>query len=458
MALKTKTTDPLLNKTIPHNIDAETALLSTIFVNNDILNDIIDIISWEDFYKGAHKKIFRTIVELFQDEEPADIITVSNHLKKKNELEQVGGNVYLVSISDSAPLAMNAVQYAKIIRGKAALRHLITTSSDIIEKCLKDTSDFSDIIDQAETAILKVSEKRSKGSFQLLKNLLGSNLDRLEARQEKSDKLLGLPTGLEKLDNIISGLQKSDLIILAARPSMGKTALALNIASNIAKKEKKPVAIFSLEMSNDQLSMRLLTGEARINSQRLRTGYISLDDWEMVNTSADILSELPIFIDDTPNISAMEIRAKTRKLYQKHNDLGLIIIDYLQLMKPSIRNERRDLEIAEISRSLKALAKELDIPVLALSQLNRMLEQRSEKRPMLADLRESGALEQDADIVAFIYRDKIYNPEKYKGKKDVSEIIVAKNRNGATGTAYVHFIEEYTKFEKLSSQEYTELE
>ena len=257
-----------------------------------------------------------------------------------------------------------------------------------------------------------------------------------------------------QLNNITSGLQKSDLIILAARPSMGKTALALNIARNVAMEEKKPVAVFSLEMSNEQLSMRLLTAEARIDSSRLRTGFISQEDWQNVTDAAGILNDLPVFIDDTPNITVMEIRAKARKLYQKHNDIGLIIIDYLQLMKPPSKNERRDLEIAEISRSLKALAKELNIPVMALSQLNRMLEQRADKRPMLSDLRESGALEQDADIVAFIYRDEVYNKEPDNPTKGIAEIIVAKNRNGATGTAFMSFLGQYTRFEELASDSY----
>jgi replicative DNA helicase len=450
--------DPLLNKTPPHDIDAEESILSAIFINNDCLNDIIDIISDEDFYKGAHKKIFKVIVELALKDEPADLVTVANRLKEKEELDSIGGAAYLAAISDAAPIAVNAVHYARIIRGKASLRQLIASSSSIIERCLKDKGDFAEIIDFAETSIFKVAEKKSQSSFQSLGQLINLNIDKLEEQQGKAGGLSGLETGYARLNHITSGLQKSDLIILAARPSMGKTAFALNIARNVAVLERKPVAVFSLEMSNEQLSMRLLTSEARIDSNRLRTGFISQEDWQNATDAAGVLNELPLFIDDTPNITAMEIRAKARKLYQKHNDIGLIIVDYLQLMKAPFRSDRRDLEIAEISRSLKALAKELNVPVIALSQLNRMLEQRADKRPMLSDLRESGALEQDADIVAFIYRDEVYNKEPDNPKKGTAEIIVAKNRNGATGTAFMHFHGQYTRFEDLAPESYQEFQ
>ena len=453
-----KATDPLLNKTPPHDIEAEESILSAIFINNDSLLDIIDILSPEDFYKGAHKTIFKVIIELANKQEPADLITVANGLKEKDQLESIGGAAYLATICDAAPIAVNAVHYARIIKGKASLRELITASSAIIEKCLKDKGDFEDIIDFAETSVFNVSEKKTQTSFQNLGDLININIDKLEEQQGNEGGLSGLSTGYLKLNNITSGLQKSDLIILAARPSMGKTALALNIARNVAVEERKPVALFSLEMSNEQLSMRLLTSEARIDSNRLRTGFISQEDWQSATDAAGVLNELPIFIDDSPNITAMEIRAKTRKLYKRHNELGLIIIDYLQLMKPPFRTDRRDLEIAEISRSLKALAKELDVPVMALSQLNRMLEQRSDKRPMLSDLRESGALEQDADIVAFIYRDEVYNKEPDNPKKGTAEVIVAKNRNGSTGTAFMHFLGAYTRFEELASDSYQEFE
>lgn len=451
-------TDPLLTKTPPHDIDAEESILSAIFINNESLNDIIEILSPDDFYKGANKKIFAAVVELVTEEEPADLVTVANRLKQKDQLDAIGGASYLASISDSAPVAVNAIHYAKIIRGKASLRQLISASSTIIENCLKDQGDFEDLLDYAENAIFQIAEKKAKGSFRTLGDLINLNIDKLEEQQGKEGGLSGLSTGYPRLDAITSGLQKSDLIILAARPSMGKTAFALNLARNVALEENASVAVFSLEMSNEQLSMRLLTSEARIDSNRLRTGFISQDDWQNATDAAGILNDMPIFIDDTPNISPMEIRAKARKLYQKHGDLGLIIIDYLQLMKAPFKSDRRDLEIAEISRSLKALAKELDVPVIALSQLNRMLEQRPDKRPRLSDLRESGALEQDADIVAFIYRDEVYNKEANNPKKGTAEIIISKNRNGATGTAFMHFIGQYTRFEELSSDIYQEFE
>ena len=455
---KAISSDPLLNKTPPQDIDAEASILSAIFINNDNLGDVLEILSADDFYKGAHKKIYQAIVDLAVKDEPADLVTVANRLKEKEELDSVGGPAYLASISDTAPVAVNAVHYAKIIKGKASLRQLISTSSSIIERCMQDQGNFEDIMDEAEASIFNISEKKAKGSFQSLGDLINLNIDKLEDQQGKAGGLSGLSTGYTRLNNITSGLQKSDLIILAARPSMGKTAFALNIARNIALHERKPVAVFSLEMSNQQLSMRLLTSEARIDSNRLRTGFISQEDWQNATDAAGILNELPIFIDDTPNITAMEVRTKARKLYQKHGDLGAIIIDYLQLMKPPFRSDRRDLEIAEISRALKALAKELDVPVMALSQLNRMLEQRSDKRPLMSDLRESGALEQDADIIAFIYRDDVYNKEPDNPKKGQAEIIVAKNRNGATGTAVMHFFGEYTRFEELAPDTYQEFE
>jgi replicative DNA helicase len=455
---QSRKSDPLLDRTPPHDLDAEASLLSAIFINNDVLLDITDILTPDDFYKGAHKKIFRAILNLASQEEPADLVTVAHALKQKDELESIGGAAYLASISDAAPVAVNAVHYARIIQGKASLRVMIDAASKIIQRCLEDRGDVVNTIDFAESAIFQISEKKSGGAFRPIGELININIDHLEEQQGKDGGLSGLSTGYIRLNKITSGLQKSDLIILAARPSMGKTAFALNIARNVAMEEQKPVALFSLEMSNEQLSMRLLTAEARIDSNRLRTGFISQEDWQNVTDAASTLNELPIFIDDTPNISVMDVRAKTRKLFQKHGELGLVIIDYLQLMKSPIHSERRDLEIAEISRGLKSLAKELNIPVMALSQLNRMLEQRSDKRPMMSDLRESGALEQDADIVAFIYRDEVYHKEPDNPKKGTAEIIVAKNRNGAVGTAPMHFHEQYTRFEELAPDSYQEFQ
>jgi len=447
-------TDPLLNRTPPHDLDAEESLLSAIFINNNVLMDVLEILTPDDFYKGAHKKIFRVIMELASREDPVDLVTVANALNEKDELESIGGAAYLAAISDAAPVAVNAVNYAKIIQGKAALRQLIDASSKTIERCLEDKGDFKNILDEAEAAVFKIAERKTGGAFRSLADLIDLNIDQLEEQQGKTGGLLGLDTGYPRLNQITSGLQGSDLIIIAARPSMGKTAFALNLARNVAFIERKPVAIYSLEMSCDQLSMRLLTSEARIDSGRLRNGHISPEDWQNATDAAGILNEMPIFIDDTPSISVMDVRAKARKLHQKHGGLGLVVIDYLQLMKAPFQSDRRDLEIAEISRSLKALAKELNVPVIALSQLNRMLEQRSDKRPMMSDLRESGAIEQDADIIAFIYRDEVYNKEPDNPKKGQAEIIVAKNRNGAIGTAHMMFIGQYTRFEELAPDAY----
>ena len=454
---KTQGKDPLLNRTPPHDMDAEESILSSIFIDNSTLYEIVDILEYQDFYKGAHQKIFRAVVELFAGDEPADLVTVANRLREKNELDSAGGPSYLATIADTAPLALNAVHYAKIIKGKSSLRKLIKSATDIIDRCMKDRGDFEDIIDYAENSVFSIAEAKSEGAFASLAELININIDTLEERQGSKGGLSGLTTGYPRLDSLTSGLQNSDLIILAARPSMGKTAFALNIARNVAFEENAPVAVFSLEMSKEQLSMRLLTSEARIDSNRLKTGFITQDDWQNATDAAGLLNDLPIFIDDTPNITVMDIRAKARRI-KKESGLGLIVIDYLQLMKAPVRLERKDLEIAEISRALKSLAKELNIPIIALSQLNRMLEQRSDKRPLLSDLRESGALEQDADIVSFIYRDEVYSKEADNPHKGKAEIIVAKNRNGSVGTASMHFIGQYTRFEELASETYQGLE
>jgi replicative DNA helicase len=447
------TKDPLLNKVPPHDLDAEEAVLSALLIDNDNLYDVIEILKPEDFYKKAHQKIYSSILELFSRDEPADLVTVASRLNEKDELEESGGAALLASIADSAPMAVNGVHYANIIKGKASLRALISSASSIIDRALKDHGDVEDIIDFAENQVFQIAESKGGKSFSSLGQLIDMNIDTLEERQGSTGGLSGLSTGYARLDSLTSGLQKSDLIILAARPSMGKTAFALNIARNVAVEERVPVAVFSLEMSKDQLSMRLLTSESKIDSNRLRTGYISQEDWQNATDAAGVLNEVPIFIDDTPNISSLEVRAKCRRL-KMEKGLGLVVIDYLQLMKAPFHSDRRDLEIAEISRNLKALAKELEIPVIALSQLNRMLEQRAEKRPLMSDLRESGALEQDADIIAFIYRDEVYNKEENNPNRGKAEIIIAKNRNGSTGTAHMTFIGAYTRFEELAAESY----
>ena len=441
--------DPSLYKIPPQSIEAEESLLSGILIDNNTLLDIVDIISPEDFYRSAHQKIFSGIVELFSKNEPVDLVTLTNALKERGNLEEIGGATYLATLVDTVPLAVNAKHYAKIVHDKASLRRLIERANEIAKECFEDRGNVDEIIDFAESSIFEISKNKHKQAFYPISEIIDGNIETLEERQGNKALVTGIPTGFTRLDNLISGLQKSELIILAARPSMGKTALALNIARNAAVDANVPVAIFSLEMSKEQLSMRLLCSEARIDSSRLRGGFFSMEDWRKLTDAAGVLSDTSIFIDDTPDISAMEIRAKARRL-KMEKDIGLVIIDYLQLMKGRMSAERRDLEISEISRSLKALAKELDVPVMALSQLNRMLEQRNDKQPRLSDLRESGALEQDADVVAFIYRDEIYNSDENNPKKGTADILIRKNRNGPTGEATLTFLDSYTRFENIA--------
>lgn len=444
--------DPTQYNLPPQNIEAEESIISAILIDNNTLLDVIEIVSDSDFYRTAHQKIFAAITDLFDKGEPVDLVTLANRLKEKGQLEEIGGGTYLARLVDTVPFAVNAQHYAQIVYDKAALRRLIEKANAIVKRCFDERGEVDDIIDFAEASVFEISEKKSQQAFYPLSKIILGNIETLEEKQGNRSLVTGVATGFTHIDNLTSGLQRSDLIILAARPSMGKTALALNIARNAAVDANIPVAIFSLEMSKEQLSLRMLCAEARIDSSRLRGGFFSMEDWHRLTDAAGILSESPIFIDDSPSLSAMDIRAKARRLKLDKN-IGLVIIDYLQLMQGRRTAERRDLEISEISRALKALAKELDLPVLALSQLNRMLEQRTDKRPRLSDLRESGALEQDADVVAFIYRDEVYNREDDNPSKGVAEIILAKQRNGPTGDVNLTFLNSYTRFENLAAEE-----
>ena len=449
---ESKSKDSAPYGTPPQNIEAEASIISAILIDNDALLDVIETLGPEDFYRTAHQKIYAAITDLFDKAEPVDLVTLANKLKEKGELEAVGGASYLARLVDTVPLAVNAPHYAKIIHDKASLRRLIEKANAIIKRCFEERGEAEDAIDYAESAVFEISEKKARQSFYPISKIILGNIETLEENQGNRSLVTGVPTGFTQLDNMTSGLQNSDLIILAARPSMGKTALALNIARNAAVDANIPVAVFSLEMSKEQLSLRMLCSEARIDSSRLRGGFFSMEDWHRLTDAAGILSECPIYIDDSPSLSAMEIRAKARRLKMDKN-IGLIIIDYLQLMQGRSSAERRDLEISEISRGLKALAKELDIPVMALSQLNRMLEQRTDKRPRLSDLRESGALEQDADVVAFIYRDEVYNKEEDNPNRGTAEILLSKQRNGPTGDILLSFLGSFTRFENLASEE-----
>ena len=436
----------------PQHIEAEESIISAILRDNNTLLDVIEILAPEDFYRTAHQKIFTAIIDLFDKTEPIDLVTITNRLKEKEQLDEIGGASYLSRLLDTAPPAVNAPHHAKIVHDKASLRRLIEKSNAIVKRCFKEQGDADDIIDFAETSIFEISENKSKQAFYPISKIILENIETLEEKQGNRSLVTGVPTGFNHLDNLTSGLQNSDLIILAARPSMGKTALALNIARNAAVEANVPVAIFSLEMSKEQLSLRMLCSEARIDSSRLRSGFFSMEDWHRLTDAAGLLSESPIYIDDSASLTAMDIRAKARRLKMDKN-IGLVIIDYLQLMQGRVGAERRDLEISEISRALKALAKELNLPVLALSQLNRMLEQRTDKRPRLSDLRESGALEQDADVVAFIYRDEVYNKEEDNPSRGVAEILLSKQRNGPTGDVYLAFLNSFTRFENLAADD-----
>ena len=441
--------DPSLYNLPPQSLEAEESILSAILIDNTVLFEVLEVLGPKDFYRSAHQKIFTAVIDLFTRNEPIDLVTLSNILREKGHLEDIGGATYLARLVDSVPLAINAQYYAKIVHDKACLRRLIEKANEIAKRCFEDQGNVEDTIDFAENSVFEISENKVKPAFYPLGRIIESNIDMLEELQGTRALVTGVSTGFPLLDGKTAGLQKSDLIILAARPSMGKTALALNIARNAAVDANIPVAIFSLEMSKEHLSMRLLSAEASVDSSRIRSGFIGKDDWENLTEAAGILSDAPIYIDDAATISALEIRAKARRL-KMEKDVGLIIIDYLQLMKGRHQAERRDLEISEISRSLKALAKEIDIPVLALSQLNRKLEERSDKRPQLSDLRESGALEQDADVVAFIYRDEEYNKDINNPNRGKAEIILAKQRNGPTGTVSLAFLKAYTRFEPLA--------
>jgi replicative DNA helicase len=433
----------------PQNIEAEESVLSRILVESKILLDVVEILAPADFYSTRHQKIYAAMTDLFNRNEPIDAVTAANHLKESGQLEQIGGAAYLARLLDVPP-AVDAPHYAGIIHDKAVLRRLIEKSNAIAKRCFLEQGTADDIVDYAEASIFEVTEKKARQAFFPLSKLIDGNIDFLEEKQKNKSLVTGVPTGFTQLDNLTSGLQNSDLIILAGRPSMGKTALALNIARNAAVDHGVPVAIFSLEMSKEQLSLRMLCAEARIDSSRLRSGFFSMEDWERVTEAAGVLSAAPIFIDDSASLSAMDVRAKARRLKMEKN-IGLIIIDYLQLMQGRAGAERRDLEISEISRGMKALAKEISLPVIALSQLNRMLEQRTDRRPRLSDLRESGALEQDADVVAFIYRDEVYNKEETNPRKGIAEVILAKQRNGPTGDALLTFLAAYTRFENMTS-------
>jgi len=444
--------DDNLRKVPPQNLEAEASVLGGILLENEAINRVLEIITPVDFYRESHRKIFRAMLELTDRSEPADLITLSELLKGKGELEAVGGSAYLASLADQVPTAANIAHYARIIREKAILRQLISSATEIATRGFEEQGNVDEFLDAAEKVIFDIAEKKIKASFVSVGDMIKDTLKAVERLYERKELVTGVPTGFKDLDKLTAGLQPSELIIVAGRPSMGKTAFALNIAANAALNAGIGVAVFSLEMAREQLVLRMLCSEARVDNSKVRAGYLGERDFPKLANAAGKLHEALIYVDDTPAISVLELRAKTRRLIRdRDKKVGLVIVDYLQLMRGMGNASNREQEISEISRSLKALAKELRVPVIALSQLNRRVEDRGDRRPMMADLRESGAIEQDADVIAFIYRDEVYNTKS--SDKGIAEIIVAKQRNGPIGTVNLAFLNEYTRFEDLAERE-----
>jgi replicative DNA helicase len=437
-------------------------VLGAVLIENDSINKIVEILVPEDFYKDAHRRIFSVMLDMFESGEAIDLVTLADKLRGTKGLETVGDASYLSLLVSMVPTAANIKNHALIIREKSVLRRLIHTATEIITQSYDDTRSsvsVDELLDQAERSIFEITQKKIRDSFIALKDIVKDSFKTIERLYERKEMVTGLPTGFADIDKLTSGFQPSDLIIVAGRPSMGKTAFCLNVAAHAAIDKEKAVAVFSLEMSKEQLVLRMLCSEARVDAHRLRTGYLSESDWPKLTLAAGRLSEAPIFIDDTAAISVLEMRAKARRLKAEHG-LELIIVDYLQLMRGRGRDDNREQEISNISRSLKALAKELQVPVIALSQLNRAVETRGkDKRPMLADLRESGAIEQDADVIFFIYRDEVYNKcecphdgECLCGRRGVAEVIIGKQRNGPIGKVDLTFMSRYTRFENLDKR------
>ncbi|MDD5945097.1 MAG: replicative DNA helicase [Clostridia bacterium] len=433
-----------LQRKMPHDADAEQAVLSSILMDKDAAAEAFEMLKPEDFYSPENRAVYEAALQLYAKGEPIDVVTVKNQLEEKGVFAQIGGVETLANIASAVGSSVNIKSYAKIVEEKSVLRRLIRLAGDITEKSYKADDDINNILDKAEKGIFDVMQNRNTDSFSSIMDVAFDTFSNIEKIYNSTEKITGISTGFTDFDAKTAGLQKSDLILIAARPSMGKTAFVLNVAQYAAMKQHVPVAIFSLEMSKEQLVNRMLCAEALVDAQKVRTGDLNNEDWNKLVEAMGRLSEAPIYIDDTPGITAMEIRAKCRRL-KLEKGLGLVVIDYLQLMSGSGRSDSRQQEISEISRSLKAIAREIEAPVIALSQLSRACEARSDHRPMLSDLRESGAIEQDADLVAFLYRDEYYFPEKTE-KKNMAELIIAKQRNGPTGTVNLMWLGQYTKF------------
>ena len=437
-------------KVPPHSIEAEQAVLGGLMLDNEAWSNVAERLNSDDFYRRDHAKIFRAVEVLANDSKPFDVVTLAEWLRSHEQLSDVGGMAYLGQLAENTPSAANIAAYADIVRQRSILRGLISAGTQIVESAFRTEGRNPDeLLDLAESLVFEIAERESKSrrGFRPIKELLVDALDRIDMLFQRDNPITGVATGFYELDNMTSGLQKSDLVIIAGRPSMGKTAFAINIAQHADIKEELPVAVFSMEMPSEQLAMRMMSSLGRIDQHKVRTGRLSDDDWPRLTHSVGILSEAKMFIDDTPALTPGDLRARCRRLAREHG-IGLVVIDYLQLMQVPGTKENRATEISEISRSLKALAKELSCPVIALSQLNRSLESRQDKRPVMSDLRESGAIEQDADVIMFIYRDEVYNEDS--ADKGIAEIIIGKQRNGPIGSRKLRFFGEYTSFENLA--------
>jgi replicative DNA helicase len=442
---------PQTNRVPPQAPEAEQAVLGGLLVDTRRWDEVADIVRGEDFYLRQHREIFSAIRALQEGGQPVDIVTTSEWLKNQGTLEPAGGLAYLGELANRTPGTTNVVAYAKIVRERSVLRALLDAAAEISEKAYQPEGlDTEALIDFAERTVFGISDndRRALSGFQSIQGLLTQAVDRIEELYQSGAGITGVSTGFKDLDNLTSGLQDADLVVIAGRPSMGKTSLAMNLAENAAVGSKLPVAVFSMEMPGQQLAMRMLSSLGRINAHRVRTGQLTQDDWPRLTSAMGLLDEAPIFVDDTPALTPSELRSRVRRLTREHGKLGLVIVDYLQLMQTGESSENRAVEVANITRALKVIAKEARVPVAVLSQLNRGLEQRPNKRPIMSDLRESGAIEQDADLILFIYRDEVYNEDS--PEKGTAEIIVAKQRNGPTGTVRLTFLGEYTRFENYS--------
>ncbi len=441
----------------PHSIQAEQAVIGGLMLDNETWDQVADRVGKEDFYGREHQLIFGVISSLADEQKPFDVVTLAEELERREELEDMGGLPYLATLAENTPSAANIQAYADIVREHSVTRQLIRVGTEIAESGFRpEGRKVAELLDEAENKVFQIAEQRHKEGegFQSIKGLLAKAIDRIEELQGRDDAITGVSTGFTDLDEMTSGLQPADLIIVAGRPSMGKTTFAMNIAENVAIKSEKPVAVFSMEMPGEALTMRMMSSLGRIDGHRIRTGNLEDDEWPRLTSAINILNQTRMFIDDTPALSPTELRARARRLVREEGELGVIVIDYLQLMQAPGAGENRTNEISVISRNLKTLAKELNVPVIALSQLNRNLEQRPNKRPVMSDLRESGSIEQDADLVIFVYRDEVYNEES--PDKGMAEIIIGKQRNGPIGTVRLTFLGQFTKFENYINPVYGE--